>query len=427
MNKVICAPEALIPQDLSQDIIYFSTFSNPHRDNIGYFGPSLKKDLERDGLTPSITVWDFATIALSIAAADNSISRKISADGWTRQIDLTIHLNEPAIWEQVKIELQNVFKFLTGDYWVLHFMDGGVAPPVARRSEPSDFDCVSLLSGGLDSLIGSVDLVSEGRKPIFVSQIVKGDAETQRIFANKIRAESPHFQWSHKIHVPKGKSEGSTRGRSIIFLAFAALASTAIDKDGNEHDEIFVPENGFISLNIPLNSGRLGSYSTKTTHPIFISGLQDIWSKVSLNKRLVLPYQFKTKGELIMECKDQDLLKSLINSSTSCGKYLRYSMQHCGRCVPCLVRRAAFLKAGLDDTTTKGYKFEHLRGVGRYSGPNDVGAMAVACLKLRQSGLQSIVSGSLSFATTNNRGDYFGVISRGFSEIESLLNLTGVF
>lgn len=74
-----------------------------------------------------------------------------------------------------------------------------------------------------------------------------------------------------------------------------------------------------------------------------------------------------------MECKNQELMKKLIFGSTSCGKYQR-KLQHCGVCVPCLVRRAAFLKNNLRDDTEGGYFKENLR----YSYSKDVAAAALA-------------------------------------------------
>jgi hypothetical protein len=426
MRKIICSPERLIPQQLEEDTKYFSTYSNPRKGNVGYFGSTIVKDIQRVGLRPSETVWDFNTIALSVAAADNTLTRKNSEDGWTRQIDLTVHLCNPAAWEPVKKDLEKILRFLTGDFWYLTFNDGGVLPPFAKKKRQFDCNCIALLSGGIDSLVGAIDLTADNHKPIFVSQVVRGDAEAQRTFAKRIRPPSDHFQWSHKIHPPKGESEGSTRGRSIIFFAFAALAASAIETQPGSPVKIIVPENGFISLNVPLNSGRMGSFSTKTTHPVYLAGIQDIWDKLNLNLQLVSPYQFKTKGELLAQCKNQDLLRELIADSTSCGKYSRHGQQHCGRCVPCMVRRAAFLKAGIPDNTKKGYKFDNLRFAGMDHGPNDVGAMANACLRMSQTGIQSLISGNLSFADQQHRKDFEGVFLRGLKEAEQLLKVQGV-
>ncbi len=425
MRKIVCSPENLIPQQLEEDAKYFSIYSNPRRENVGYFGSTLIKDVQRVGLRPSEKVWDFNTIALAVSAADNSLTRKNSADGWTRQIDLTVHLCNPRAWEPVKLELEKTLRFLTGDFWSLTFKDEGVNPPRARRQKRFDCDCVSLLSGGVDSLVGAIDLIADNHKPIFISQVVRGDAKTQRAYAERIRPESPHFQWSHKIHPPQGESEGSTRGRSIIFFAFAALAASAIEVQPGSPANIYVPENGFISLNIPLNSGRMGSFSTKTTHPVYLEGIQNIWNEVGINMNLIMPYQFKTKGEVLAECKNQQLLKELVFQSVSCGKYRVYKMQHCGRCVPCLVRRAAFQHWGEVDETSGGYHSDQLERI-NHGNPDDIGAVANACLVAEQAGIQRLVSGNLSFADHQNRKNFEGVFSRGIKEVEQFLRGKGV-
>jgi len=432
MRKIVCAPENLIPQQLEEGTKYFSIYSNPRRENVGYFGSTLIRDIQRAGLRPSEKIWDFNTIALSVASADNSLTRKDSADGWTRQIDLTVHLCNPSVWEPAKQEFEKTLRFLTGDFWSLTFKDEGVSLPIQPNREfnlfeSTDFDedCVCLLSGGVDSLAGAIDLVNEGHCPIFVSQVVRGDADTQRTYAERIRPESHHFQWNHNIHLPDDESEGSTRGRSIIFFAFAALAASAIETQSGSPADIYVPENGFISLNIPLNSGRMGSFSTKTTHPVYLKGIQNLWNKVGISLNLIMPYQFKTKGEVLAECKNQQLLKELVFQSVSCGKYRVYKMQHCGRCVPCLVRRAAFQRWGEVDQTLGGYYSEQLDRI-NHGNPDDVGAAANACLVAEQSGIHRVISGNLSFADHQNRSDFEGVFSRGLSEVKELLQGKGV-
>ena len=274
-------------------------------------------------------------------------------------------------------------------------------------------------------MAGAIDLVTEGHCPIFVSQVVRGDADTQRTYAERIRPESHHFQWNHNIHLPDDESEGSTRGRSIIFFAFAALAASAIETQSGSPADIYVPENGFISLNIPLNSGRMGSFSTKTTHPVYLKGILNLWNKVGISLNLIMPYQFKTKGEVLAECKNQQLLKELVFQSVSCGKYRVYKMQHCGRCVPCLVRRAAFQRWGEVDQTLGGYYSEQLDRI-NHGNPDDVGAAANACLVAEQSGIHRVISGNLSFADHQNRSNFEGVFSRGLSEVKELLQGKGV-
>lgn len=60
-------------------------------------------------------------------------------------------------------------------------------------------------------------------------------------------------------------SENTSRGRSLLFLC-AALSVAGIL---GENVPVYIPENGFIGLNIPLTGGRKGTCSTRTTHPYF--------------------------------------------------------------------------------------------------------------------------------------------------------------
>jgi hypothetical protein len=63
-------------------------------------------------------------------------------------------------------------------------------------------------------------------------------------------------------------NERSQRARSIIFFAYGVLAATALKRyhDG-QPVTLYVCENGFIAINPSLTTARLGSLSTRTTHP----------------------------------------------------------------------------------------------------------------------------------------------------------------
>jgi len=421
MKKVICCPQERLPKRLDPEALYLSMFSSAGRDEIGHVALELPTAIRRAKLAPSIQAWDFAAIASAVAATDKAILRSDSPDGWTRMIDLSVSLAAPAAWNARRSELENMLKFLTGDFWLLRFRSGGVKPPKARKPQKRNADCVCLLSGGIDSLVGAIDLTTDGKKPLFVSQVVRGDRGTQTKFATALGGSDRHFQWSFAVRHP-GTSEKSTRARSIVFFAFAALAASALPSSKKQPVDIVVPENGFISLNVPLGPGRLGSLSTKTTHPVYISGIQDIWDSVGIHARLIFPYRDRTKGELLGDCADRQKLVSLVGSSTSCGKYQRHNLTHCGECIPCLVRRAAFLEAKLRDTTAKGY----LRDKLSHSESKDVAAAAAAYLRYQDEGVRRFAGGALSFASHSERGQYESVVARGMDELGKLLSSHGV-
>ncbi|MCX5800169.1 MAG: hypothetical protein NTX17_02100 [Candidatus Eisenbacteria bacterium] len=423
MKRVMCCPISLLPDALDPDVEYFALYSYAPSgcESVGHIAPSLPTDIRRAGLAPSTQAWDFATIASSVGAADKAIPRKDSADGWTRMIELSVCLRQPAVWDARRAELESLLRFLTGDFWSLHFLEGGVKPPKAKKPQKSDADCVCLLSGGIDSLVGALDLTSAGRNPLFVSQVVRGDRATQEKYAVALGGAGRHCQWSFAVNHP-GPSEKSTRARSIVFFAFGALAASAISSTENRPAELVVPENGFISLNVPLGPGRLGSLSTKTTHPVYMKGIQSLWDGLGIQAKMSFPYRDKTKGDLLVDCSDQARLANLIGDSISCGKYQRHKLTHCGECVPCMVRRAAFLKANLPDTTAKGYCCQRLA----LSESSDVAAAATAYLRYQDKGIRRFTGGALSFALPDERGRYEDVVARGMDELGQLLTSHGV-
>ena len=134
----------------------------------------------------------------------------------------------------------------------------------------------------------------------------------------------------------------------MLFIGYGAMAASTIAQ-GFAPSELIIPENGLISINAPLTLRHIGSLSTRTTHPHFISSLQRILDSVNLGVRLVDPYSLKTKGEMLIECQNRTV-EGLASASYSCGKGKRLNQQ-CGRCVPCLIRRASFHAARLEDLT----------------------------------------------------------------------------
>ena len=420
MNRVVCLPMCLLPDVLDPDTLYFSMYSVPVSSKIGYVASCLRTHVERAGLRPDANTWDFMTFALSVSAADKVISRATSPNGWTRQINLQLAVHDVSLWQRLKPKLEAMLKFLTGDYWFLEFALDHMPLPYARKRKVYNADCVALLSGGMDSLVGVIDLVSEHRTPLLFSHVVRGNSAIQEYFAQQISPKSGFCHWNEAIKLPTtAQGESSTRARSIVFFAFAALVATGLPPFFNQKKDIYVAENGFISLNVSLNPARVSSLSTKTTHPIYMDYLRNIWDELGLNLLLNTPYKFKTKGEMLINCKNQTLMKQLISHTISCGKYAVHKLTHCGRCVPCMVRRAAFQKANIPDTTR--YVYQSLRNAGHGRHPNDVGAMAMQCAMAKRPDFMTKVIGEFTFANYTDRSDFISVYKRGLLEVTEFL------
>jgi 7-cyano-7-deazaguanine synthase in queuosine biosynthesis len=418
--KILCTSVEGLPENLLPDEQAFSFFKSAGREGVGNIANKWKRLLKRKGFAPDAARWDFVQFCLAVCAADLACPRATSADGWTRVIELTVGLHEPMRWSGFEAHLEKMLKLLTGDYWTLHFVAGGEAPPAGTKTV-MPHDCVCLLSGGLDSLIGGIDLVSEGRRPVFVSQLAHDDSPRQVSFATRLGGPNSHWQWSHGITFP-GAREPSTRARSLAFYAFAVLAASRI---AGERVQVFVPENGFICINPPLVPGRVSSLSTKTTHPQFIAAMQELLDGLGVGVTLELPYKFKTKGQMLRECRDQPLLEGLASETTSCGRFRTYNRTHCGRCVPCMIRKGAFYAWGPQrDGTT--YVYESLSASDKSSGPDDAMAAALAVLTVEERGLDRFLGATLGFAAPQERASYRQVLGDGLAEVEAILRRDGV-
>ena len=308
-----------------------------------------------------------------------------------------------------------------------HYLDGTAKRWDRPRNRvlPAE-DCISLLSGGLDSFIGSLDLAAAGKRPFAVSQIVLGDAENQRAFAKMIGGGLRHLQINHNADVPEPETPSSQRARSLIFIGYGVLAATTLKRyHAGDTVTLYVCENGFISINPPLTDLRLGSLSSRTTHPVFFGLLRQLFDAAGLRVRSENPYQLKTKGEMLRECADKKLLRAHASKTTSCGRYLIHGHMHCGRCVPCLVRRAAFRAAGMTDGTK--YVYSDLgRDDDQHAGFDDVRSVAMALAEVEADGLERWLGTALSTALLGDVAPLQAMVGRGLNELAALLKSYGV-
>jgi hypothetical protein len=223
--------------------------------------------------------------------------------------------------------------------------------------------------------------------------------------------------------------ENTTRGRSFLFFALGVFAGSGLDTPFT----LKVPENGLIAVNVPLDPLRLGALSTRTTHPFYIARWNEVLQGLGLNSRIENPYWDMTKGEMVTACANGTLLRRLVPSSLSCasptkGRWQGLGTQHCGYCLPCLIRRAA-LVAGLrpdsdptiytvDDLTTRVLDTRQSEGV-------QIRSFQLAIERLRaRPGLAPILihkPGPLIDESPVRQEAIAGVYRRGLEEVGALL------
>lgn len=332
-------------------------------------GGALTK-LNTLGVYPTEIGIDLAILAAHVHAADTRISRaQESQDSWTREIKLIVPVSNPDIWTNASKILKKTLNFLTGDRWSIEFRARPERFTKIANEKPltlinHPFDSISLFSGGLDSLIGAIDLLEGNSTPLLISHFGEGatsDAQSKLFTKLKSQYNRSSFDRLRVGMVFENglidgvSSENSTRGRSFLFFALGVFAGTGLGRQF----ELRVPENGLIALNVPLDPLRLGSNSTRTTHPYYIARWNDLLEALGINGRVINPYWNKTKGEMASNCLNQTLLKAATADSLSCssptkGRFRGHGIEHCGYCLPCLIRRAAINAAwgnAADNTT----------------------------------------------------------------------------
>lgn len=365
MGNTDVAP-AIGEADISIDMI----------DNFNTLDRGMNRLLERLfklNVQPSEHAVDLMIVATSVYAADTGVSREHCADDrWTRMIELNIPVSDVDNWDGVKSKLSAMLRFLTGDHWTFTFRSRPKGyeqlARIPEKLDLTDFTHVSLFSGGLDSLIGTINLLAAGERPLLISHYWDGEASSaQRKLLEILKARHGSSFESIRAYIGFKKtdfaeagSDNNQRARSFLFYSLAIVAADAVGST----DQVLIPENGLIALNVPMEALRLGSLSTRTAHPHFIKSMSDLVHDLGINATLENPYRFKTKGEMAAECLDPDLLTELASKSMSCShpaqvRFESVAPQHCGRCVPCLIRRAS-LNFGLKVTDTTEYFLDDL-------------------------------------------------------------------
>jgi hypothetical protein len=212
----------------------------------------------------------------------------------------------------------------------------------------------------------------------------------------------------------------------LVFLAYGVISASALGcYSEGDVPTLYICENGFISINPPLTPGRLGALSTRTAHPIFLGMFQQLLDAAQLRVRVMNPYQFMTKGEMLQQAADQAFLTDHASQTTSCGRFARSGFKHCGRCVPCLVRRASFHAWGEHDETV--YKYQDLsRDTADYARFDDVRSVAMAVAEARAGNLDRLIGMSLSTAALGDVQPYKQTIERGLQELGTFLDAAGV-
>lgn len=316
--------------------------------------------------------FEFYILSVLVYNIDKLIPRKkYSLDGWSREINFEYKVNDVQKWNNQKEAICRMLSFLTGDIWEINFIQNQdykyyIPASDVRQSEFIP-EKICLFSGGLDSLVGVYNLLNANVKTLLVSHsdiAMNGPHQDQENIVKLLATQyEEKFAWTYnQVGAKKGSSEKletTFRSRSLLFIGIASYLAHNLTPNVSFN----IPENGTISLNIPLSPSRRSSCSTKTTHPYVLLSINQIFKELGIKTSIENPFEFLTKGEMLIPYKNDQFFKSLVLMSNSCGKAgrkqwwyyyikklnLTTKPKHCGKCMPCIYRRAAMNRVLWDD------------------------------------------------------------------------------
>jgi len=325
---------------------------------------------------------DLLDVASAIYLSDIAVQRG-RREAWTRQIELLVPVREVGFWTEHEIKLRELLYALTRDNWGVEFYQATEGPEAAPAEtaggEAFDADCVSLLSGGVDSLAGAVMLQSAGRRPLYVLHragnptVESAQRHVMELLAGRWPRQNaaatarvaPHTGGDEALpFVPPEERENSRRARSLLYMALAVAAAVA-----RKVAEVYLCDNGVLTAGMPMSPARAGSMSTHSTHPVPMAMFNQLCQDAGLGAHVTNPLLYQTKGDVVRDILKPALSPADIQSTVSCWATGRKPRQ-CGGCIPCLLRRLAMAYAGLPD---EAYMIDVLGEPRRYVGTDAYG------------------------------------------------------
>ena len=301
---------------------------------------------------PTSLEVDVLTVASAVFACDLAIKRG-ERENFTRSIELTIPVVNRAVFEGALEELQFALYRLSHDAWQIRFTQrpGTLESPRDWTSDAKGK--VLLFSGGLDSLAAAVHYGSEGEQIQLSSHVTANRAVSsaqerlheylERRFPGQFSRMAIRVGGASKpsrgLPFPSDHHREETqRTRSFLFLALGALAA----RRRGFRDVVMIAENGQMAIHLPLTAGRISAFSTHTAHPEYVHSIGQVLSRLlDYSIRIANPFLYMTKAEVVRATVTEH--PETLQHAVSCWKASRVAGEknHCGFCVPCLVRRIA--------------------------------------------------------------------------------------
>jgi len=323
---------------------------------IRFKGNGTNFNLELDGIQTFLKhkvnseVLDLYRIASTVYMVDLQLTRPTRNQ--SRTINVLMSVSNKSKWDGQKRHLESMLRFLSGDNFNFHFVQGKFPDKEFDFAENESQKAISMFSGGLDSLSGVSWLIKQNIQPVIVSHDSSSKKTTH--IQNTLYTELKKIIKDLEIIQIKARStlrgkELTQKARSFLYLSLGSMIALELGIK-----KVFLFENGILALNIPISISRVFT-NTKTAHPKFLADFNKLIDSLFPSSITIEnPFVIRTKGEIVQEL-DNDEFKPMIKETITCSHAFKLQIQkgvtakHCGKCIPCILRRASVHHANLWD------------------------------------------------------------------------------
>ena len=130
--------------------------------------------------------------------ADTRIKRLIHGqDSWTREIVIQLPVSNVDLWNKQVKTVERMLKFLTGDLWGIEFVERNWPFELNEKAEEKTtlYSRASLFSGGMDSLISTINLMEQKENTLLFGHAGEGlTKNAQTNILNVLNAKYPEIE-----------------------------------------------------------------------------------------------------------------------------------------------------------------------------------------------------------------------------------------
>ena len=346
--------EGYEPKDVKgqEGDLYLNIDSDDKPNNIRLILNNIKGIINKDELA-----IDLLRIASYVYIGDCQISRGGLKDPfdeqWNKSLHFYIPVLNPEFWNQktIKENLQDTLSFLVGhkydfDFSSLSKKDRKLFLDVINKKTISrePVECISMFSGGIDSLLSTVQLLEKKLHPLLLTHEATAKLGHYRSslveeLNKSYNKRLTHWEIPISNHNQSAK-ENTQRSRGFLYAVIGLCYARCLGLKN-----VFLSDNGIVSFNLKHSAQNIGTLITRSTNPRFIEFVNSLSSAIWGNRdapEVENSLLWYTKADVIKELKDLHKANWL-SLSTSCAAtmFINKAEPYCGVCSQCVDRRFA--------------------------------------------------------------------------------------